>query len=264
MPRGGRLLFETSNVEIDQQYHNRHPMVIPGSYVLLTVSDNGEGMDKETQTHIFEPFFTTKGVGKGTGLGLSTVYGIVKQSGGYIWVYSEVGQGTAIKIFLPRVVEPLGRPEKAAEPLFSPQGSETILLIEDEFMLRTSIKEGLEINGYRVLDAGDGDEALMISQRHSEHIHMVLTDVVMPGMNGREVAESLSFFHPEARILYMSGYTDDAVIRHGLLNEKTAFLQKPFTPKTLALKVREILDQSGVAKKSSVGADLRPKANERL
>jgi PAS domain S-box-containing protein len=242
MPRGGRLLFETANVEIDRQYQSRHPVVIPGSYVLLTVSDNGEGMDKEVQSHIFEPFFTTKGVGQGTGLGLSTVYGIVKQSGGYIWVYSEVGHGTTIKIYLPRAVEPLEKPETTPEAKKSPGGSETILLVEDEFMLRSAIKEGLEINGYRVLEAGNGEEALSVSRKHADRIHLVLTDVVMPGMNGREVAESLSLIHPDAQVLYMSGYTNDAVIRHGLLNEKTAFLQKPFTPKDLALKIREILD----------------------
>jgi PAS domain S-box-containing protein len=242
MPQGGRLLFETANVEIDQHYQSRHPVVIPGSYILMTVSDNGEGMDKETQSHIFEPFFTTKAVGKGTGLGLSTVYGIVKQSGGYIWVYSEVGHGTTIKINLPQALETMENPKTIQEPKPAPRGSETILLVEDELMLRSSIREGLEINGYRVLEAGNGDEALSMSQNHADRIHLVLTDVVMPGMNGREMAESLSFTHPEAKVLYMSGYTNDAVIRHGLLHEKTAFLQKPFTPKDLALKVREILD----------------------
>jgi PAS domain S-box-containing protein len=256
MPRGGRLLFETTNVEIDQGYRNRHPVVIPGSYVLMTVSDNGEGMSREIQGHIFEPFFTTKGVGKGTGLGLSTVYGIVKQSGGYIWVYSEVGQGTTIKIYLPQALEPLIEAEATLEPKNPPRGSETILLIEDELMLRSSIKEGLEINGYRVLEAGSGDEALSVSQSHGDQIHLVLTDVVMPGMNGREVAESLSGAHPEAKVLYMSGYTDDAVIRHGLLNENTAFLQKPFTPRTLALKVREILDQPGNSREGVPGPEV--------
>jgi PAS domain S-box-containing protein len=242
MPEGGKLIFETSNVEIDEEYHHRHPVVTPGPYILLTVSDTGEGMDKETQAHIFEPFFTTKGLGKGTGLGLSTVYGIIKQSNGFIWVYSECGKGTTIKIFLPRTQESLLASEKMLEPMSSPLGSETILLIEDEPMLRTAIKEGLEMNGYAVLDASNGDEALLIAQRYSNPIHLVLTDVVMPGRNGREVAEQLTPIHPEAKILYMSGYTNDAVIRHGLLNEQTAFLQKPFTPKALACKVRETLD----------------------
>lgn len=242
MPKGGKLLFETTNVTIDEGYHFRHPVVIPGPYVLLTVSDTGEGMDQETQSHIFEPFYTTKGVGKGTGLGLSTVYGIIKQSGGFIWVYSELGKGTTIKIFFPRTLESLGKPEKRSVPAIYPQGAETILLVEDESLLRTSIKKCLETNGYKVLDACTGDEALLISQRYPDPIHLVLTDVVMPGMNGRETAEYLLLIHPEARVLYMSGYTDDAVIRHGLLNEQTAFLQKPFTPKAMALRVREVLD----------------------
>jgi len=242
MPRGGKLILETTNCETDLLYHHQHPVVTPGSYILLSVSDTGEGMDKETQSHIFEPFFTTKDVGHGTGLGLSTVYGIVKQSGGYIWVYSELGKGTTFKVYLPRVADPLGKPENDLEPLFSPQGSETILLIEDETMLRSSIKEGLEINGYHVMAAGDGPEALSISQRYPDPIHLVLTDVVMPGMSGLEVAESITCLHPEAGVLYMSGYTDDMVIRNGLLHEKTAFLQKPFSAKTLAHKVREIMD----------------------
>jgi PAS domain S-box-containing protein len=242
MPKGGKLIFETSSVDIDEEFHQRHPVIIPGPYILLTVSDTGEGMDKETQSHIFEPFFTTKGVGKGTGLGLSTVYGIVKQSNGFIWVYSELGQGTTIKIFLPRSEEILSQLEKGAQSLSAPKGSETILLIEDEAMLRTSIKEGLESSGYVVLDASNGDEALLIAQRYSNPIHLVLTDVVMPGRNGREVADHLTPIHPEAKVLYMSGYTDDSVIRHGLLKEQTAFLQKPFTPTSLAHKVRETLD----------------------
>jgi two-component system cell cycle sensor histidine kinase/response regulator CckA len=243
MPHGGKLTFQTSNVELDESSHHRNPIIAPGFYTLLTVSDNGEGMDKETQSHIFEPFFTTKGVGKGTGLGLSTVYGIVKQSEGYIWVHSELGEGTTVEIFLPCASDPFKKPERTSEPLPSPQGSETILLVEDESMLRTSIREGLETNGYHVLEASNGDKAILISRRYSDPIHLVLTDVVMPGMNGRMVAEALALIHPEARILYMSGYTDDAVIRNSLFDEKTAFLQKPFTPRELACKVREILDQ---------------------
>jgi len=248
MPKGGKLIFETSRIDIDEEYHHRHPIITPGHYVLLAVSDTGEGMDKETQAHIFEPFFTTKGVGKGTGLGLSTVYGIIKQSGGFIWVYSEVGKGTTIKIFLPRTLESPHHPEKDNEPLSAPKGSETILLIEDEPMLRIPIKEGLENNGYYVLDACNGQEALLIAQRHSDPIHLVLTDMIMPGMNGREVADYLALIHPEAKTLYMSGYTNDAVIRHGLLQEQTAFLQKPFSPKSLAHKVREVLDHPLQAK----------------
>lgn len=242
MPRGGKLIFETTKLEIDQRYYPRYPMMTSGEYVLLLVIDTGEGMDKETQTHIFEPFFTTKGAGKGTGLGLSTVYGIVKQSGGYIWVDSELGKGSTFNIFLPRVSDPLEKPERAIEPALSHQGSETILLIEDEALLRTSIKRGLEINGYKVLAAGNGNEALSISKWHRDPIHLVLTDVVMPGMNGQEVAESLTLSHPEAKVIYMSGYTDNAILRNKILNKKTVFLQKPITPKALASKVREILD----------------------
>ncbi len=242
MPKGGKILFETANCNIDSLYQECHPVVSPGAYVVLTVSDTGEGMDKETQAQIFEPFFTTKGVGLGTGLGLSTVYGIVKQSGGYIWVYSELGQGTTIKIYLPRSPEPLGKPEMVSAPQTVPQGSETILLIEDEVMLRTSIKGGLELSGYYVLTAANGEEALLMAQKFQDPIHLLLTDVVMPGMNGRQVTESLTTWHPETRVLYMSGYTDDAVIRNGILNEKTHLLKKPFTSRALSFKVREILD----------------------
>jgi PAS domain S-box-containing protein len=242
MPKGGKLLIETSNCVLDFLYQDSHPVVSPGAYVVLTVSDTGEGMDKEIQSQIFEPFFTTKGVGLGTGLGLSTVYGIVKQSGGYIWVYSELGQGTIIKIYLPQVLEPLGNRDMVLAPETIPLGSETILLVEDEVMLRNSIKRGLETCGYKVLDAANGTEALQKARRFSDPIHLLITDVVMPGLNGRQVADSLPSCHPETKVLYMSGYTDDAILRNGLIQEKIAFLQKPFTPKALAIKVREILD----------------------
>ncbi|MBI4765043.1 MAG: response regulator [Deltaproteobacteria bacterium] len=242
LPKGGKLIIETSNCDLDFLHQECHPVVSPGAYVVLTVSDTGEGMDKETQSQIFEPFFTTKGVGLGTGLGLSTVYGIVKQSGGTIWVYSELGQGTTIKIYLPRASGPLGNAETVSAPLTIPRGSETILLIEDEVMVRNSIKEGLEMTGYQVLDASNGQEALRMAQSFQDPIHLVLTDVVMPGLNGLQVAESLTAWHPETRVLYMSGYPDDAFLRKGLIQEKTDFLQKPFTPKALAFKVREILD----------------------
>jgi signal transduction histidine kinase/CheY-like chemotaxis protein len=242
MPKGGKLIIETSHCDLDCLCREGHPVVSPGAYVVLTVSDTGEGMDKETQSQIFEPFFTTKGVGLGTGLGLSTVYGIVKQSGGTIWVYSELGQGTTIKIYLPEASGPLGKAETVSASLIVPQGSETILLVEDEVMVRTSIKEGLEITGYQVLAASNGEEALKMAQRFQDPIHLLLTDVVMPGLNGRQMAESLTAWHPETRVLYMSGYTDDAFLRTGLIQEKNAFLQKPFTPKGLAFKIREILD----------------------
>ncbi|MEW6186958.1 MAG: ATP-binding protein [Thermodesulfobacteriota bacterium] len=246
MPKGGKLIFETSLFETDRPYLNRHPVVRPGSYVVLTVSDNGEGMTKETQDHIFEPFFTTKEVGLGTGLGLSTVYGIIKQSSGFIWVYSELGRGTTLKIYLPRVSEPKEEPRETPKPSTAPRGSETILLIEDEPMLRTSIKESLETFGYLVLDASDGDQAMKIARRSSTAIHLILTDLIMPGKSGRETAEMIIALHPESEVLYMSGYTNDMVIRNGLLQEKTAFLQKPFTPTALAIKVREILDRRSI------------------
>ncbi len=242
MPKGGKLIIETSNCNLDFLQGECHPVVSPGPYVVLTVSDTGEGMDQKTQSQIFEPFFTTKGVGLGTGLGLSTVYGIVKQSGGYIRVYSELGRGTTLKIYLPRASEPLGKTEMISAPLTAPQGSETILLIEDEVILRESIKGGLEIIGYQVLAAADGEEALTIAEHFHDPIHLLLTDMVMPGLNGHQVAESLTAGHPETRVLYMSGYTDNAFLRNGLIQEKDAFLQKPFTPKTLAFKIREILD----------------------
>jgi CheY-like chemotaxis protein len=213
---------------------------------MLAVSDTGHGMTPEVQTRIFEPFFTTKGPGKGTGLGLATVHGIVKQSGGHIWVYSEPGHGTTFKVYLPRTDAP-GLAVEAPEPaqVELPRGSETILLVEDEASLRELVRECLEASGYKVLEASHGTAALEVSESHPGRIDLLMTDVVMPGMSGRELAQRLRASRPESRTVYMSGYTEDAVVLHGVLAEDMAFLQKPFTAEELARRVREVLDRRG-------------------
>jgi two-component system, cell cycle sensor histidine kinase and response regulator CckA len=244
MPQGGQLTIETANVYLDDEYVRRHIFVQPGQYVMLAVSDTGCGMNAETRERMFEPFFTTKEHGKGTGLGLSTVYGIVKQSGGDIWVYSEVGRGTTIKVYLPRVAEAVGNDETRDTTAKLPQGRETVLLAEDEEQVRRIARVILEMNGYRVLEASGGDEALSIYKQHEGQIDLVMTDVVMPQMSGRELAQILERLQPGIKVLYMSGYTDDAIVRHGLLDQEIAFLQKPFTPEALTCKVREVLDAS--------------------
>jgi len=243
MPFGGKLSIETSNVELDGEYAFNHVGVTPGHYVRLSVSDTGVGMPRDVMEKIFEPFFTTKEKGKGTGLGLSTVYGIVKQSGGNIWVYSEPGHGTTFKIYLPRVEEELDTLNGRDETDSLPGGSETVLLAEDEQEVRSLAHRLLSQQGYKVLEAANGVEALHIAQAHAgEKIHLLLTDVVMPQMGGIELADQLKTCQPNVKILYTSGYTDDAIVHHGVLVPGTHFLQKPFSHKDLAQKVREVLD----------------------
>ena len=245
MPQGGKLTIETANVTLDANYARFHAPVKPGDYVMLAISDTGMGMDADTQAHIFEPFYTTKGL-KGTGLGLSTVYGIVKQSEGYIWLYSEAGKGTSFKIYLPRFSatgEALAtQPALAAEADQPSPGHETILLVEDEENLRRLARQSLENQGYSVIDAPDGATAIQISQAHQGPIHLLLTDVIMPGMNGRELANKVSPTRPEMRVLYMSGYTENHIGHNGTLDEGITLLQKPFTLPALKAKVREMLD----------------------
>jgi signal transduction histidine kinase/CheY-like chemotaxis protein len=242
MSQGGKLTIETANVELDDAYAREHISVQPGPYVLVAVSDTGCGMDAKTQARIFEPFFTTKEPGKGTGLGLSTVYGIVKQSGGYIWVYSEVGQGTTFKVYFPRVEAAVETVEPSREAAKTARGSETVLLVEDDAALRTLIRRILQVNGYTVLEAHHGKHAIEVCQQHEGPIHLLVTDVVMPEMSGTEAAGHLSVIRPDMKILFLSGYADEAIHRHGVLAPGAAFLPKPFTPNSLARKVREVLD----------------------
>jgi two-component system cell cycle sensor histidine kinase/response regulator CckA len=249
MPSGGKLTIETGNVTLDEEYARLHAPLRPGDYVMLALSDTGAGMDAETQAHIFEPFFTTKGP-KGTGLGLSTVYGIIKQSGGYIWVQSEVGKGTMFRIYLPRVAAtgepavpqlPVTEETLAVEP-----GTETILLVEDEANLRYLARQFLEKQGYKVIEAADGAVAMQIAVAHEGVIHLLLTDVIMPGMNGRELAQRISEIRPNVKVLYMSGYTENVVGHNGTLDAGVRLLQKPFNLRDLKSKVREVLDTSTV------------------
>lgn len=242
MPRGGNLTIETVNVEFDRAYINKHVGVQPGSYVMLAVSDTGEGMTDEIRERIFEPFFTTKAKDKGTGLGLSTVYGIVKQTGGSIWVYSEPGHGTSVKIYLPQLRSSADQAEILTTDDTLPQGSETVLLVEDEDVVRGLTRQILEQAGYNVLEAMRGEEAIRLCLESSRPIDLLLTDVVMPETSGKEVADRLSSLHPGLKVLFMSGYTDEAIVHHGVLDANVEFIQKPFTPASLARKVRAVLD----------------------
>ena len=241
LPHGGKLVIGTENAVLDQEYTRRHPGSRVGSYVMLSVIDNGTGMNAETLAHLFEPFFTTKEPGKGTGLGLATVYGVVKQSGGYVGVDSEPGRGSSFRVYLPQIKE-AQRNDPAGAPLSATfRGTETVLLVEDADALRKLAQALLEQNGYRVLAAEGGVEALKIAEKEQERIHLLLTDVIMPGMNGRALAERLAPLHKGLRVLYMSGYTHTAIAEHGVLESGTYLLQKPFTEEALLQKVREVL-----------------------
>ncbi|MFH1931464.1 MAG: PAS domain S-box protein [Pseudomonadota bacterium] len=243
MPRGGKLTVETTNVDLEEDYFVNHGVgAVPGPYVMLAVSDTGCGMDKETKSRIFEPFFTTKEKGKGTGLGLSTVYGIVKQSNGYVWVYSEPGRGTTFKIYLSRMEGEAVLLKKEKGSLEKLKGSEAVLIVEDDAALRNLAQKTLHLYGYSVLEAENGEEALRVSKEHEGPIHLMITDVVMPKMGGKEVAERLQPLYPQMKVVYMSGYTDNAIAHHGVLEPGLNYLEKPFTPEGLARKVREVLD----------------------
>ena len=242
MPRGGTMTIETENTNLDGAYASRHVGVTPGEYVMLAVSDTGTGMDHDTQSRIFEPFFTTKEKGKGTGLGLSTVYGIIKQSGGNVWVYSELGKGTTFKVYLPQVHDEIAAREDSEADTTMKRGSETVLLVEDEDMVRKLASELLEESGYVVLEANGGEQALNLCKEHKEPIDLLITDVVMPRISGKEVAEQLRTIHPETKVLFMSGYTDEAIVHHGIVDSDIAFIQKPFSERALAQKVRDVLD----------------------
>jgi PAS domain S-box-containing protein len=264
MPQGGRLTIETANVTLDESYARLHAPVQPGDYTMLVITDTGIGMDTETQSRIFEPFFTTKGT-KGTGLGLSTVYGIVKQSGGYIWVYSEPGRGTSFKVYMPHVTaEEVAAVEKPAAPAVVPleTARETILVVEDEVNLRRLTRQFLENQGYTVLEAADGAEAVQICVAHQGIIHLLLTDVIMPGMNGRELAHRVSEIRPNMKVLYMSGYTENAIGHNGTLDAGITLLQKPFTLHALKAKVREVIDKTTLPQEveMSARAVARPEA----
>jgi two-component system cell cycle sensor histidine kinase/response regulator CckA len=244
MPIGGRLTIETSVTQLSEQYARLHPgiAVRPGPYALLAVSDTGHGMSSETLSHIFEPFYTTKPLGQGTGLGLATVYGIVKQSEGYVWAYSELGQGTTFKVYLPLEAEPASRAD--AVPLPARASGEVVLIVEDEATVRDMTSRALQEYGYRVVSAGGAQEALALVRRPEEKVKLLITDVVMPGMDGPELARQALAVRPGLPVLFMSGYTDDEIVRRGLLHAGQPFLQKPFTPEALGREVAALLKRS--------------------
>jgi CheY-like chemotaxis protein len=242
MPGGGKLVVETANMELDEAYARQHPGAKPGRYVMLAVTDSGMGMSSQTLAHIFEPFFTTKEVGKGTGLGLATVYGVVKQSGGYIWVISEIGKGASFQIFLPRVEESAAPNVARTAPAENLQGTETVLLVEDADALRKLARSFLVDHGFQVIMASDGEEAVEVARNHDGRIDLLLTDVVMPGMNGRLLADRLLSKWPELKVVFISGYTDSFIAGHGVLEPGTHLLHKPFTEDALIRKIREVLD----------------------
>jgi len=240
MPGGGKLAIETENIFVDENHRRAQTFIRPGNYVLLTVRDTGLGMDKETQSRIFEPFFTTKEKGKGTGLGLSTVYGIVKQSGGYVMVESEEGRGTSFHIYLPRAEGVIER-HQAPVAHTALGGTETVLLVEDEAPVRQLVRDTLAAKGYQVVEAENGEAGLAAAAKHNGNIDLVITDVVMPGLGGRELVKQLVQTRPQTKVLYLSGYTEDAILSDGAFEKGTAFLQKPFTLQNLSRKVREVL-----------------------
>jgi len=253
MPNGGKLSIATTNVILDQNYADTHARVIPGAYVMLSVSDTGTGMTDEVKAHVFEPFFTTKLLGKGTGLGLATCQTIVQQSGGHIGIYTEVGNGTAFKIYFPRIDEPLDYDTQFIKAGALPRGTETLLVVEDEPSLRHLAREILEARGYQVLLAANGQEGLHMAREHKgPPIRLVVTDVIMPLMGGKVMAEWLQSTNPDLKIIFTSGYTDDAIAHHGVLDADVDFLPKPYTPATIARKVRELLDRKTESGNASV------------